>query len=189
MTCLKLRDIHEYLEGDFPPEKRKDFEGHLRLCAKCRQAVEERRILTEAASSLPPLEVPADFAKRVMSRIPAAKSGLPAWLVGLAGGLASLAGILTFFFLSGRNLAASLSDLDNSLWQLAKNATVFVGKSAALLSQAGKIISSFLQVSAKGLSILTTLVSPGTQAALIALTLALGLTLFVALKKKIRWGE
>jgi anti-sigma factor RsiW len=187
MSCLKIRDIYEYLDGDLPAGPRADIEDHLRACAKCRRAVEERRILEEAASGLRPLEVPADFADRVMSRIPTVKPVLPAWLIALAGSLAGLAGILAFLLLSGRNVATSLGQLNNSLWLLAKNVTVFVGKSAAVFSQAGKIVRSFLLVSAKGLGILTTLVNPGVQAALVVLTLVLGLTLFITLRRKIMW--
>lgn len=189
MTHLKIREIYEYLDGDLPADRRGAFEDHLRDCARCRQAVEERRMLSEAASGIPWFEAPADFSERVMSRIPGPKPGLSGWAIALAGGLSGLAGLLVYLLLSGRSLVASLSQVNNSLWKLAKNVAVFFGKSAAVLSQAGKLIRTFLQVSLKSLGILTNLVSQEAQAALLLFTLVLCLSLFLALRRKIMWGD
>ena len=42
MSCLKIRDIHDYLEGSLAEERIKELVRHLISCPGCRRAVEDR---------------------------------------------------------------------------------------------------------------------------------------------------
>jgi hypothetical protein len=98
MSCLRTIDIDLYLEGALDAPEKEDAARHLEGCAACREWLEERRLLLEALSSLPPVEVPTGFAAAVMSALPesraAAKSNRPAVLAGVLAWYAGLAGLV-----------------------------------------------------------------------------------------------
>jgi predicted anti-sigma-YlaC factor YlaD len=190
MSCLKIADIYAYLEKEFSPAQTEKIEKHLSSCPRCREAVEERNLLAEAASSLPDLDMPADFAEQVMARIVPVKRRLPAWLIALAAGLSALVFFLIIVLIfSGKNALTLLANVNHSFWEYAKNATVFMAKLVTLLVLAGKVLSSLTQSLYKGLTLLTTLISPGVQIFIMTLTLVLFITLIYVLRKKFMVGE
>lgn len=190
MSCLKIADIYAYLEEELPAGQREKIERHLSVCSRCRDAVEERRLLTEAASSLPDLDIPADFTERVMAKIAPAKRHLPVWLIAFAAGLSSLTLLLTLVVISGEgNLLSLWTSLSHSLWANAKNAVVLMAKLITVLSAAGKVLSSLFHLIYKGFSLLTSLISPAAQILIMTLTLVLFITLFYLLRKKFMLGE
>lgn len=190
MNCLKVAEIYAYLEDDLPPEQRADIEKHLEFCPKCSQAVEERRYLTEAASSLRDLEVPADLASRVMARISSPASSLPAWLTAFIVGLSSLGLFCLLLILSGGKSAFTiLAGFNHSILIYLKNSTVWLAKAMTLLTSVGRVIQTLALALFKGISLLTTLTSPGIQVLALALTLVTFFSLYLALKKKLLPGE
>jgi hypothetical protein len=62
MKCLDIGQIYLYLEGELSSEKAGAIQTHIARCQKCSQAVQERSFLLDASESLPPMEIPADFA-------------------------------------------------------------------------------------------------------------------------------
>lgn len=190
MSCLKIVEIYAYLDGESPADQREKIERHLSACPKCREAVEERKLLTEAASSLPSLDIPTDFTGRVMAKIAPAKRHLPVWLIAFAAGLSSLVLLLIIVAISGgKYLLSLLTTLNHSMWEYAKNVAVFIAKLVTILSLAGKVLSLLTQPFYKGLTLLTTLISPGVQIFIITLTLVLFITFFYVLRKKFMMGE
>jgi len=189
MNCCQINDIYDYIEGSLPPGRRQDMEGHLEACPKCRRAVEERKLISGAASALPPLELPADFTDRVMSRIAPEKAKLPVWLIILAS-LSSLVALGSVALIaSGRSLMGIALGAGHSFWEYAKSAAVLTAKAATLLSLAGKIIQSLLESAAKGLSLANSLVSPWLQVVILGLMTALIISLAFAARKKISLGD
>lgn len=190
MNCLKVAEIYAYLENDLPPETRADIDEHLKLCLKCRQEVEERRYLTEAASSLPALDLPDDLARRVMAKISSPAPSLPVWLSAFIVGLSSLGLVSLLLILSGGKSAfAILAGFNHSILVYLKNSTVWLAKAMTLLTSVGKVIQTLALALLKGISLLTTLASPGVQALALTMTLVAFISLYLAFKKKLLPGE
>lgn len=189
MNCCPINDIYDYIEGRLPAGRRQEMEGHLKVCPKCRQAVEERQYIAAAASSLPSLEVPADFTDRVMSRIGPAEARFPVWLVILASLSSLLALGSVALIASGENLMGIALGASHSLWEYAKSAAVLTAKVVTLLSLTGKTIQSLLQSAAKGLAMADSLISPALLAVLLGLMTVLVVSLALAARKKISLGD
>jgi anti-sigma factor RsiW len=190
MSCLKIADIYAYLEEDLSAAQREEIERHLSVCPRCREAVEERKVLAEAASSLPDVETPADFTERVMAKIAPAKRHFPAWLAALGAGVSSLALFLVLAAVyRGESLLTLFARLNHSFWGYVKTPVVFLAKALTILALAGKVLSSLAQPVFKGLALLTTLIGPGTQIFIITLSVILFIALFCILRKKHMLGE
>ena len=131
------QDLYFYLEGELGPYEAAKLEEHLDVCAACREALAERRLLHEAFVSLPPFEVPEGFAAAVMEKLPEPEAARSGWLAPLAAAAAALAvGLVGFSFLTGAGLADILVAVNRFLGSVA--ATVLplgakVLKLAALL--------------------------------------------------------
>ncbi|MGB7296689.1 MAG: zf-HC2 domain-containing protein [Candidatus Aminicenantales bacterium] len=189
MKCLRLSDLYEYLEGGIPPELAKDIEGHLRVCPRCRRAVEERRRIAEAASSLPPFEVPEDFPERVISRLPQSQPQSPLWLIALAAGTFALTLISVALIASGKSGLEFIRSAGGTFWESIKTAAVLAAKVAAFVSLIGRTLRSLLEAGAKGLSLLTSFVPPGIQVFILVLALGILATFFYGMRKKLSIGD
>ncbi len=190
MRCLKIAEIYAYLDRELSLPRQAEVENHLALCPKCEQAVQERKLIGEAASKLSDLELPADFSQRVMARIWRQESSLPVWLAAIIIGLSSL-GILSLLLLlsGGKTAFALLAEFHRFFVAYFKNATVVVAKLLTLLASAGKIIYLLGRTVAKCFSLLTTLISPSVLAILTILTVITLVSLYLGLKKKLLLGE
>jgi anti-sigma factor RsiW len=189
MNCLKINDIYDYIEGSLSPERRGELEGHLVVCARCRKAVEERKLIAAAASSLPPLEAPGDFTARVMARIAPKRARLPAWLIILAA-LSSLLAVSSIALVaSGKSVIGIVSGVGHSFWEYAKSAALLTAKAATLLSLAGKTLQSLLESAAKALTVTGSLLGPGLQVAILVVVTALIVSLALGARKKISLGD
>jgi anti-sigma factor RsiW len=67
---IACTDLDDYLIGDLPDDRRRQFDVHLLVCPGCREAVHEHErliaLLRAAAESEP---IPPGFADRVRSRV------------------------------------------------------------------------------------------------------------------------
>lgn len=107
-TCPRAEDLYLYLEGGLGPYDAAKLEEHLEVCPTCRERMAERRLLHEAFCTLPPFEVPEDFARSVMEKLPEPAEAKSGWAAPLAAATASLVvGLFGFYLLTGQ----SLSDL------------------------------------------------------------------------------
>jgi anti-sigma factor RsiW len=189
MSCLKISDIYAYLEGDLAPEQRGQVEEHLSGCPRCRSAVEERRFLGEAFSSLTPLPMPADFTERVMATVAPSGRLLPAWLTILLSGSAVASLLFVLFLGSGKNLLSLLKSINNSLWGYAKSAAVFAAKTAALISTLGRALRQVAGTFVNTLFELASAVGPAAQAVILVAGCVLLAALAYLLSKKFHPGE
>ncbi len=189
MSCLTISDLYDYLEEGLSPERMNETSEHLRSCRRCRRAVEERKLIAEAASSLPPFEVPEDFPERVMSRISRPRVPGSGWLIGLISGSSLLTLISVLLIASGRNALEFFKGASQTFWESAKNAAVFTAKLASLVSIIGRTLRSLLEAGGKSLSVLTSLLHPGVQIFILVLALGILASLFYGLRKKLSIGD
>lgn len=189
MSCLRIRDLYDFLEGGLSPKQAGRIEDHLRVCRRCRHAAEERKLIAEAASSLPPFEVPEDFPDQIMARLPRSKARKPVWLIGLASGTSVLTLISAAMIISGKSALEFLGGASQTFWESVKSAAVLVAKLAAVLPVLGKTIRSLFAAGSKSLTVLTSFVHPGFQVFILLLALGILATLFYGMRKKLFIGD
>jgi predicted anti-sigma-YlaC factor YlaD len=178
--CPRPEDLYIYLEGELGPYEAAKLEEHLECCEACRGALAERRLLHEAFTTLPPFEVPADFARSVMERLPEPETRPLAWLAPLLASLAALSvGLAGFYLFTGLSAFDMLVGLNGFLGQIAGHilpaAVKLVKTAAVILKVAGDILVAGLT----GLTTLIRLLGPqglliviGTAALLVGLAIA-----------------
>jgi len=189
MSCLKLRDLYEYLEGGISSDQAKQIEGHLRVCTKCRRAAGERRLIAEAASGLAPFKVPEDFPERVMSRLAQSKVQSPVWRIGLAAGTSVLALIAAVVLASGKNGLELIKGVGQNFWDFIRTAVLVMAKAVSFVSLIGRALRSLFEAGAKLLSPWTSFVPPSLQVFMIVLALGILATLFFGMRKKLSIGD
>lgn len=190
MRCLRVDEIYLYLEKELSPSENKRVIEHLAVCPKCKNAVEERRILSQAAETLPFWKTPPDFTHQVMAQIFPRKVTLRHWLVATAAGLSSIIlTFLAFFALSGENLLEMFIGLGHSLLELLRTFSVFFVKAFKLASLLIRIIIQFVGFLIKGFVRLSSIPSLEAQIILIILTVILSATLFFGVRRKFMAGE
>jgi hypothetical protein len=189
MNCFKTNDIYDYIEGSLSPERREELGRHLGVCPRCRRAVEDRKLIAGAASSLAPLAVPDDFTDRVMARIAPVKVKNPAWLIILASTSSLLALTAMVMIASGRSALGIVSGVSHSFWEYAKSVAILAAKAGTLLLLAGKSVRPLLEAAYKGLSVLTSFIHPWLQVLILILAMGLVVCLFFGVRKKFSFGE
>ncbi len=190
MSCLRLDQIYLFLENELSAEENLSISKHISSCTKCRQAVEERRLLIQASETLPALETPPDFTQRIMAKIFPPKISLRQWFITAALGLSSA--VFAFFVIyqiSGQNLADLLINLNRSAFGLFRNAVLIMAKAAKFISTGIEVILKILTVILKGLAGLTSVLNPELQIILIFLTVIISVFLLYGLKRKLFAGE
>jgi anti-sigma factor RsiW len=181
MSCAPLERIYDYLDGGLSAAGRAAFEAHLGLCPACRKALDERRAIAEAATSLPPLEVPDDFVLGVMSRLdlPAAEEAPAKRARGfrlapaLAGASALGAVAIVLSLVTGNGLFGIILGLGRSLRATAFSTTQGILKAAKVVVHIGKMAADFLSGLIEGIGIATSFISPEVQIAVV-LTVLVG---------------
>jgi len=145
--CPRPEHLYLYLEGELGPYLARKLEEHVEICPACREALAERRLLHEAFTSLPPFEVPPDFARSVVDGLPETEAaGRAGWLAPLAAGSAALVTcLLGFYLVTGQSLSDVLISLNRSL------GTAF-GRALPGLAKLWKLAGIFLRLAADALS-------------------------------------
>jgi hypothetical protein len=190
MGCLTIGQIYLFLDKELPPEETQRIQNHLDSCSKCRNAVEERRLLVQAAESLPFIKLPPDFTQQVMARIFPDKVSFHIWVRAIAGGLAATVfAFFLFYILSGKNLAELSISISQFFLSVFRGLSTGVVKIFKLLWHLINIIVQFFGFLFKGFSNLTSILSPEVQAGIIALTLLALALLFFGVRRKLMMGE
>lgn len=190
MKCLGIDQVYSYLEKELSSEENKKIEEHLTTCLKCKNALEERRLLLQAADSLPLWQIPPDFTQQVMARVYADKVTLRQWLTAVAVGTSSIvATLLAFFILTGQNLTTFLSSITHTLWNLVRNIAIIFIKlfkiASLLITVARQLVEHLFENFAR----LTTLISPEVQISIITFSILLFTFLILGIRRKILIGE
>ncbi len=190
MTCLRVDQIYLYLEEELSSSENERIEKHLVSCPKCQNAVQERRLLLQAANSLPVWDTPADFTSQIMARIFPSRVPIWKWIAVSAAGFSSAALVLlAYFLISGQSLVGSLNSLGHSTLDAFRSASVLFLKVVKLLSLLIRVIVQIFGIIVDFFARLTTIISPEIQIVLITLTLILSVSLFFGVRKKILTGE
>ena len=188
--CPGAETLYLYLEGELGPFERRGLEAHLEGCPACREALAKRRLLYEAFTSLPPFEVPSDFALSVMDRLPEPTEARPRWLAALAAGTASLVvGLLGFFLLTGESLSDVLVAVGRSF---SSGFDRLLSLFAKLLKVGGLLLdvaSGFVTMLGKGLVTLLSALGSEGIGLILGLGLLLSLLCFFGAKRLLSLGE
>jgi hypothetical protein len=190
MNCLSLDQVYLFLEGELTPEEISGITGHTATCEKCRNAVEDRRILMEAAESLPRLQVPSDVTQQVMARIFPQKSQIRLWIATLATGFSLVVAIfLAAFLQSNLSFSGTFIQLNRSLWGFVSNLSVFFIKLIKIISLAFNLLVQLSSYIYKALTSMTSVIGIEVQITLVVLTILLSVTAFYGVRRKIWSGE
>ena len=190
MGCLTIAQIYLFIENELPSDEARKIQKHLSTCAKCRNMVEERRVLVQAADSLPQFELPPNFTDQVMANIFPSRIPLRVWIRATAGGLSAMIfAFFLFYIFSGKNLADLFISINKFLLPALRTLSTGVVKAFKLIWYLIKIIAQFIDFALKGFGKLTTILSPEAQIGIVTLTLIVSTIIFLTVRKKIMFGE
>jgi predicted anti-sigma-YlaC factor YlaD len=189
-SCPRPENLYFYLEGELGPYDAAKLEEHVECCAACRDALAERRVLHEAFTSLPPFEVPEDFARSVMERLPEPEAA-PARLLGpIAAAMAALAiGLAGFRLFTGLSVFEVLVAVNRSFGSVLAQAAPLAAKAVKLVSLLLHVTGDLLALGFSGLTTFLRVLGPPGAAAVIGLAALLtGLAVFGA-RRFLHQGE
>lgn len=190
MGCLTISQIYLFIENELASEEIRKIQKHLSTCSKCRNAVEERRILVQAADTLPPFELPPNFTEQVMANIFPSRTPFYVWIRAAASGIAAMIFALSIFYIfSGKNLADLFVSINKFLLPALRTLSTGAVKAFKLVWHLINIIAQFLDFALKGFGKLTTILSPEIQIGIITLTLITSTLIFLTVRKKLMFGE
>lgn len=189
-TCPCAEDLYLYLEGELGPDDLGALETHLERCPACRKRLAERRLLHEAFTSLPPFEVPPDFALSVMDRLPEPAEARPRGLAPLVAATASLVfGLLGFYLLTGQSLSDVLFAFNRSIGTAFSSFLPFLAKLWKLGGILLRVASGALSTLGKGLGLVSNLLGPEALGLVVCLGVLLTLLLLYGAKRLLSMGE
>lgn len=190
MRCLKIEQIYLYLEKELSPAEERDIHKHLADCPKCKRAVEERRLLLQAAESLPLWKTPPDFAQQVMARIFPEKVSPLAWLGAAASGFASLIlAVFLFALVTGQSFSSLLFNIYHMGLEFVKNLSPLFAKILKVASLLVKILQQLGGLLIKGLTLMTTIISLQVQIILIAVAIIFIASSIYGIRRKLLIGD
>ncbi len=190
MKCLSLEQIYLYIEKEVSLSESNKIKKHLATCRKCKNALEERRLLLQASESLPLWQTPPDFAQQVMARIFPIRVPLSAWLTAAYAGLAStVLAIFVLFLFSGQNFSGLLTNLNHSLWNFVRNLSPVFVKLFKVASLFVRALQQLFEFIIKAFVTFTTIISPQVQIIIISIAIILIAFSIYGIKRKILIGE
>ena len=190
MGCLTIAQIYLFIENELAVDEVQKIQKHLSTCAKCRNMVEERQVLVQAADTLPQIELPPNFTQQVMAKIFPSRIPSRVWIRATAGGLSTLTfAFFLFFVLSGKNLADLFVSINLFLLPAIRTLSTGVVKTFKLLWHLINIIAQFLDFALKGFGKMMTILSLEVQIGIITITFIASALIFITLRKKLMFGE
>ena len=190
MNCLTIEEIYKYIDNDLKELERQKVEKHLSSCSKCLNAVEERKLITQAAESLPDLKLPHDFSQSILNRIFPPKISIKSWLAAFAGGVVSAAVTFAFFLIiSGYDSAATLVNIYRALIDTLRNISVLAAKFVKTMTLLFKVMVKIADYGIKGIVGATNLLTFETQLILIFITIVVSLILLIKVRRIMSKGE
>ncbi len=190
MECLTIAQIYLFIENELASDEAQKIQEHLKECAICRNAVEERSVLVQAADSLPQFELPPNFTDQVMAKIFPTRIPLRIWIRATAGGLSAIIfAFFLFYMFSGKNLADLFINVNKFILPFLRTLSTGIVKAVKLIWQLIKIIAQFFDFALKGFGKLTTILSPEAQIGIFALSIISFTLIYIAVRKKLMFGE
>ena len=178
--CPALESIYEYLDGNLSAAERAAFEAHLARCPGCRAAIEERRAIAAAATTLPALDVPDDFARGVIARLsaapsreaPAARARVRRHAAALTAVSALGAAVVAVSLITGNGLFGIFLNLGRLLQTTAVSSSQAILKAAKIVYNLGRMAVAFLSRLVEGVRIAASFIGPEAQIVVVATVLA-----------------
>ncbi|RPI97306.1 MAG: hypothetical protein EHM31_13735, partial [Candidatus Aminicenantes bacterium] len=189
-SCPRPEDLYLYVEGELGPYDARKLEEHVECCPACRDALAERRVLHEAFTSLPPFDVPKDFARSVMDRLPEPEVRKARWLAPLVAAVSALAvGLAGFHFFTGLSIFEVLVSVNRFFGSVIAQAAPLAAKAfkigRVLLEVAGGLMNTGLA----GLATFSRVLGPQGITLLIGLGALLSVLAFFGARRFLRQGE
>jgi len=189
MPCLTIDRVYDYLDGALSPVEREDVERHLAGCASCRKCLEIRREIAGAASVLPDMPVPDDFAAGIMAKV----AEMPAygqkkavrtlaWAAGVFAFLASAFGVYAFW--TGQGALVLLQKWGGGFVTYLQAAAGVAAKGMKLLILGAKIIVDVSSQALATLQSVASMISPEGRAIVAGGTLVILFTGGVFLRRR-----
>jgi predicted anti-sigma-YlaC factor YlaD len=189
-ACPRPESLYLYLEGELGPYDARKLEEHVECCAACRDALAERRLLHEAFTSLPPFEVPEDFARSVMDSLPEPEVRKAAWRAPLAAAAAALAvGLAGFYLFSGLSVFEVLLAVNRFFGTLVAQATPLAARTLKLGSVLLKVAGDLVALGFAGLGTFSRILGPQGIALVIGLGALLTLLAVFGARRFLHQGE
>jgi predicted anti-sigma-YlaC factor YlaD len=188
--CPRPEHFYLYLEGELGPYDSAKLEEHLERCARCREALAERRVLHEAFTSLPPFEVPKDFARRVMDSLPEPEVRKAGWLAPLVAAVAALSiSLLGFNLFTGTSIIEVLVAVNGFCGSALARITPLLAKTLMLLNVLADVAGDLVRLGFSGLVTASRVLGPQGLALVLGLGVLLtGLAIYGA-KRFLHQGE
>ena len=190
MGCLTIEQIYLFIENELTADETKKVQQHLKTCSQCLQLVEERRILVQAAETLPPFELPGNFTEQVMANIFPSRAPFRNWIKIAASGMAAMITAFSIFYIfSGKNLADIFVSINKFFLPALRTLSTGVVKAFKLAWHLINIVLQFFDFALKGFGKLTTILSPEVQIGIVTMALIVFTVIFLTVRKKIMFGE
>lgn len=190
MRCLTIEQIYLYLEKELSSSENKSIRQHLVSCLKCREALEERRILHQTIERLPSWQVPSGFTQQVMDRIFPAKVPIWGWLAALAGGFVIFILSLGIYVLAtGQNLSSIFISFSHTLWVQIKNLSLVFVKFFKLIYIILKIIRELIEHILSGFLHISTILGPEIQIPITIILILASSFIIYGIRRKLLVGE
>lgn len=189
-TCPGPQNLYLYLERELGPYEARKLEEHVERCPDCRERLAERRLLHEAFASLPPFEVPRDFARSVMDNLPEPEHVRAGWLAPLAAASASLVvGLLGFYLFTGQSLPEVLVAFNRLCGSAVARFAPLAAKALKIGALILKIARDLATMGLAGLETFIRAVGPGGIALTLGLGILLTLLVFFGARRLLSPGE
>jgi len=183
MNCLSVEEIYRYLENELQEPKRKAVEKHLSKCSSCSNAIKERNLIIQAAESLPDIDLPPDFSRRVLNQLFPQKISLRGWLAALSGGIgAALLSFTAYFMINGYDSAATLINFYRAILDAFRNLSVMAAKFLKTTTLLFKVLVKIAGYIIKGLVGAANLLNTEMQLVLIVLTFVFSMLLLIKVR-------
>jgi anti-sigma factor RsiW len=188
--CPRPEHFYLYLEGELGPYDSAKLEEHVECCAGCREALAERSVLHEAFTSLPPFEVPRDFARRVMDSLPEPEVRKAGWLAPLIAAASALSiGLLGFNLFTGMSIVEVLVAVNGFFGSALARITPLLAKTLMLLNVLTDVIGDLVRLGFSSLATAARVLGPQGLAVGLGLGVLLtGLAVYGA-KRFLHQGE
>jgi hypothetical protein len=189
-TCPRSEDFYLYLEGELGPYLARKLEEHIECCPACREALAERRLLHEAFTSLPPFEVPANFARTVMDSLPEPEIRKARWLAPLITATVALSvGLFGFYLFTGQSVFEVLVALNRFFGTVVARIMPLAAKTLKLGNVLLKVVGDLVAMGFAGLSTFSRVLGPQGIALLLGLGILLSLLTFLGVRRFLHQGE
>lgn len=189
-TCPRAEHLTLYLEGELGPYDARKIEEHVELCSACREDLAERRILHEAFASLPPFEVPSDFARSVMDSLPEPAEARSGWVAPLVAAAASLlTGLLGFNLLTGQSLGDVLVAVNRFFGSVIARSLPLAAKLFKIGNLILKVAADLVAMALAGIAAFARAIGPPGIALLLGLGLLVSLLAIIGARRFLSLGE